>query len=311
MTRSVWGKLLNALIVVWVVVTLVFIITRVIGDPASVQLPPTSTAEQRYAYNEALGYNEPLLLQYVDYVSGVLHGDIGESTLRGENAFTVVFDYLPNTLKLIGMGMLIALIFGTLFGMLCAMWPRAWWSHVLAGIGLLGLSAPSFWVGLMLVILFGVQLGLLPVAGTGGFEYLILPAVTFALPIMGRIMMMVRASMIEELSKPYVMTAKAKGLPLRKIMSVHAMRNALLPLVSLVGWETATGLAGYATSIEVVFNWTGVGFLALHSIENLDFAVVQAVVFVVAILIVLIGIAVDACYRLVDPKQRLQGVGSE
>ena len=170
---------------------------------------------------------------------------------------------------------------------------------------LIGLSIPQFWLGLILIIVFAVQLGWFPTSGTGSFKHLVLPALTMGLPIAGRLTMMVRSSMIDELNTQYVRTCKAKGIPYRRTVGVHALRNAAVPFVTLAGWETIRALAGYAVVVETVFAWPGVGFLALESIERQDLILLQAIVFVIAIMVVLFNIAIDILYKVIDPRIKL------
>lgn len=305
MIRFLIGRIAQGLGVVWGVVTIVFIITRVLGDPARVQLPITATEAQRAAFNEQHGYDRPILVQYADYLWSLLRGDFGTSTLSGEPAMNVALSRLPNTLTLILVAMLIAIVVGVVLGCFAAARPGGVIDRVAQFVAVATVSSPQFWVGLMLAMVFGVYLGVLPVAGTGGIRYVILPAIAVAFPVIGRIIVMVRTAMLEELAQPYILAAESRGVPRVQQVFVHALRNGLLPVISFVGWEFAMGVAGYATSVEVVFNWAGLGRLALESLMSLDFAVVQAIVILASLFVVLAGVAIDLLNYLIDPKLRV------
>ena len=305
MTKFLLGRIAQGIGVVWGVVTIVFLITRVLGDPARVQLPITATEEQRAAFNHQHGYDQPILLQYVGYLGDLLRGDFGTSTLSGEPAMGVALSRLPNTLILIAVAMLIAVVVGVLLGCLSAARPGSHIDRFAQFVAVATVSSPQFWVGLMLAMVFGVFLGILPVAGTGGLRYVILPAIAVAFPIIGRIVVMMRTAMLEELAQPYVLAAESRGVPRMQQVFVHALRNGLLPVISFIGWEFAMGIAGYATSVEVVFNWAGLGRLALESLTSLDFAVVQAIVILASMFVVFAGIIIDLLNFLIDPKLRV------
>lgn len=167
---------------------------------------------------------------------------------------------------------------------------------------LLGLSVPQFWLGLILIIVFGVTLGWLPTAGAGTWKHIVLPAVTLALPAAGRLAMMVRSSMIDELNRQYVKTAKAKGMPATRVVAVHALRNGSIPVLTLFGWELIRALAGYTVVVETVFNWPGLGMTAIHAIVRQDLFLLQTIVLVVAVMVVAVNILIDIAYRAVDPR---------
>jgi peptide/nickel transport system permease protein len=172
-------------------------------------------------------------------------------------------------------------------------------------LSLAGLSIPQFWLALLLILVFAVRIRLFPTAGMGGPEHLVLPMLALALPALGRIAMIVRSSMIDELNQQYVKTADAKGLPRRRIVGVHALRNASIPALTLTGWELIRALAGYSVVVETVFAWPGVGLLANQALDQQDLILLQAIVFVVALMVVLVNVAIDILYKAVDPRIKL------
>ncbi|MEO6885321.1 MAG: ABC transporter permease [Jatrophihabitantaceae bacterium] len=302
MGRYLLQRIGQGLIVIIGVVTVVFIVTRIVGDPAKVMLPITSTNAQRAAFNHQLGLDKPLIVQYANFWNGILHGDFGESYVRKQPALHVALTYLPATLELVFVGMALAFVLSVTIGVVAALRPGRLLDRVVTFFSLIGLSVPQFWLGLLLIILFGVKLGWFPVSGRDGASSIVLPAITLAAPSTGRTAMVVRSSMIDELNKQYVLTAEAKGLSAFRRIGVHTLRNALAPAVTLFGWDLVRALAGFDVVVEVVFGWTGIGHLAYDSILGQDFTQLQAIVIVIAILVVIINIVMDLVYRLIDPR---------
>ncbi|WAX58268.1 ABC transporter permease [Jatrophihabitans cynanchi] len=305
MGRYLVQRIGQGLIVIIGVVTVVFVVTRVVGDPAKVMLPLTSTAAQRKAFDHQLGLDKPLIVQYFDFWKGILHGNFGESYVRKQPALHVALDYLPATLELVFVGMAIAFVLAVTIGVIAALRPGRLLDRAVTFVSLIGLSVPQFWLGLLLIILFGVKLGWFPVSGRDGATAIVLPAITLAAPTTGRTAMVVRSSMIDELNKQYVLTAEAKGLSAWRRIGVHTLRNALAPAVTLFGWDLVRALAGFDVVVEVVFGWTGIGHLAYDSILGQDFTELQAIVILVAILVVIINICMDMVYRLIDPRVKV------
>jgi peptide/nickel transport system permease protein len=284
------------------VVSVVFVVTRIVGDPAKVMLPLTSTAAQRKAFDRQLGLDKPLIVQYGDFWKGILHGNFGESYVRKQPALHVALTYLPATLELVFVAMAFAFVVAVATGVVAALHPGRLLDRAVTFVSLIGLSLPQFWLGLLLIILFGVKLGWFPVSGRDGATAIVLPAIALAAPTIGRTAMVVRSSMIDELNKQYVLTAEAKGLSGFRRIGVHTLRNALAPAVTLFGWDLVRALAGFDVVVEVVFGWTGIGHLAYDSILGQDFTELQAIVILVAILVVIINICMDIVYRLIDPR---------
>jgi peptide/nickel transport system permease protein len=305
MGRYIARRLLQGLLVIFGVTVFVFVVTRLIGDPVKFMLPLSATEEQRDTRRAALGLDQPIIQQFVEFLGDLLRGDLGESTyVRGEPALSVVFDYLPRTLQLVAVGMLIAVVFSIPLGVIASRKPGGTTDRLLTTLSLIGLSMPQFFLGYILLITFTVRLQWFE-TGPGGWKNIVLPAVCLALPAIGRLSMVVRSSMIDELNSQYVKVAKAKGLSHRRILGVHALRNAGIPYVTLLGWEVIRAVAGYTVVVESVFNWPGIGFMATTAIKNQDFFLIQAIVFVVAIMVVLINIAIDVAYKVLDPRVKL------
>jgi len=305
MGRYIARRLLQGLVVIFGVTVFVFVVTRIIGDPVKFMLPLSATEEQRAARRASLGLDEPLLKQFVTFVGDLVQGDLGESTyVRGTPALDVVVDYLPRTLQLVAAGMLIAVVLSIPLGVIASRKPGGTTDRVLTTLSLIGLSMPQFFLGYMLLIFFTVRLQWFE-SGPGGWQNLVLPAICLALPAIGRLSMVVRSSMIDELNTQYVKVARAKGLSQRRILGVHALKNAGIPYVTLLGWEIIRAVAGYTVVVESVFNWPGLGFMATTAIKNQDFYLIQAIVFVVAVMVVIINIVIDIAYKALDPRVKL------
>lgn len=305
MIEFIFRRLLQGLLVVFGVTTIVFVVTRLTGDPVALMLPLSATAEQRAAFSAQIGLDQPLIVQFGRFLGDVLTLDFGQSLWQRRPAIEVVFERLPNTLLLIGAGVGGAILLAIPLGMIAALRPGGLVDRLTVSIGLLGLAMPQFWVGLMAIVVFGVTLRWLPTSGFGTVWHLILPAVTLGLTPLARFMMMVRAAMIEELNKPYVRTARAKGMGLHHILRVHTLRNVLVPFFSISGWEIITALSGYTVVVETVFAWPGLGMTAVQAIQRGDLFLMQAIVFVIAFLIVLISMLIDILSRLADPRIEL------
>jgi peptide/nickel transport system permease protein len=305
MGRYLLGRLGQGLIVVMGVTVVVFVATRMIGDPVNFILPLSASPEQRARLRADLGFDEPIIQQFFSYLNDLLHFDFGTSTkFTNESTMDVVLRFLPKTLELVAAGMLIAFVVSLVLGMLAATRPGKLTDKLLVTLSLAGLSAPQFFLAQLLIILFSVELGWVDI-GPGPWTHLILPAIALALPAIGRLSIVVRSSMIEELNSQYVKAAKAKGIARHRIVAVHALRNAAIPFVTLGGWELIRALAGFTVVVEGVFGINGLGNLAIIAIRERDFFLIQTIVLVVAFMVVVINIAIDVVYKLVDPRVKL------
>ncbi|RDE08879.1 ABC transporter permease [Pelagibacterium lacus] len=295
-------RLWHGLLVVFGVSLTVFVVTRLFGDPVSLMLPLSASAEQRLAFAQQIGLDQPLFVQFLRFLGDLATFDFGQSLWQRRPAIEVVFERLPMTLMLIGAGLGTAIVLSIPLGMIAALRPGGLVDRIIVSTGLLGLSMPQFWVGLLLIMVFAVQLRLLPTSGMGTPMHLILPAVTLALTPLARLTMLVRSSMIDELNQQYVRTVKAKGLPFSHILRVHTLRNILISFLTLTGWELISTLAGYTVVVETVFAWPGLGLTAVQAIQRGDLFLMQAIVFVIALLIVLINIVLDIIFKMIDPR---------
>lgn len=305
MIEFILRRLIQGLVVVFCVTATVFVVTRLFGDPVSLMLPLSASEAQRTAFAAQIGLDQPIGVQFLKFLRDVATLDFGQSLWQRRPAIDVVFERLPNTLLLIGAGLGTAVILSIPLGALAALRPGGIVDRLTMSAGLVGLAMPQFWVGLVFIMVFAVQLKWLPTSGMGSPAHLVLPTLTLALTPLARFTMMVRAAMIEELNQPYVKTARAKGLPMANILRVHTLRNVMVPFMTLSGWELITALSGYTVVVETVFAWPGLGLTAVQAIQRGDLFLMQAIVFVVAFLIVLIGITLDILSKRVDPRIEL------
>jgi peptide/nickel transport system permease protein len=305
MGRFILRRLFQGFLVVLGVSLVVFVAMRVFGDPAKVMLPLSATAEQRAEFEHLIGLDRPLPEQFVTFLGDLVTLDFGESLWQRRPAMEVVFERLPNTLMLIAAGLGFAILLALPLGAIAALRPGGIIDRVTVIGGLVGLSTPQFWLGLLLIMFFAVNLGWLPTSGYGGLSHLILPALTLALPSLARMVLLVRSQVIDELNQQYVKTARAKGLRFHQVLFSHALRNTLIPFVTLAGWEVISALAGYTVVVESVFAWPGLGLTAIQAIQRNDLFLLQAIVFTVAIAIVLVNIMLDVVYKFIDPRIKL------
>lgn len=306
MGRYIARRLAQGILVIFGVTVFVFVVTRMVGDPVKFMLPLSATEEEREARREALGLNEPIPVQFWHFLRDLVKLDLGESTyVRNTPALDVVFDYLPRTLQLVGLGMVFAVILSIPLGVIAARKPGGPLDRLLTTLSLIGLSMPQFFLGYVLLIGFTVKFQWFDTGAGPWQKNLILPAICMALPAIGRLAMVVRSAMIDELNTQYVKVAKAKGLTRKRILGVHALRNAGIPYVTLLGWEVIRAIAGYTVVVESVFNWPGLGFMASTAIREQDFFLIQAIVFVVAVMVVIINISIDVAYKALDPRVKL------
>jgi ABC-type dipeptide/oligopeptide/nickel transport system permease component len=283
----------------------VFFILHLTGDPALVLLPPDASAEAIQRFREAMGFNDPFLVQYGRFLAGALRGDFGQSVRHGEPAFALVLERMPATFELSGAALVVALCLAVPAGIVSAVRRNTIIDYVSTVTALLGQSMPTFWLGIMLILVFSVWLNLLPSSGRGSIEHLIMPAVTLGLFTTARIMRLTRSGMLEVLNQDYIRTARAKGVSGPPVIWKHALKNAAIPIVTIVGIELGTLLGG-AVITETIFAWPGVGRLSVQAIYNRDYPVVQAAVFLLASTFVLVNLVVDVVYTYLDPRIRLR-----
>lgn len=308
MGRYLLKRLSQAVLVVVSVMVVVFVVTRLIGDPVAVMLPLEATEENRAILEAQLGLDRPILVQLGDYIADAVQLDLGDSLWQRRPAINIVMERLPPTIILVAAGFALGVLLGVVIGVISGMRPGGWVDRGAVTLGLLGVSLPQFWIGLVFIVFFSVGLGWFPTSGSGGIEYLVLPAFVLALPIVGRIALVTRSSMIDELNAQHVKDATARGVSRARIVIVHAFKGAGIATITIAGWELIGALAGGAVVVETVYAWPGIGFTAMQAIERHDIILVQAVVFVVAIMVVTINIIVDVTYTMLDPRVKFDRV---
>ena len=298
-------RVAQSLLVLFGISFVVFAILHLTGDPSLVLLPPDATPEDVIKLREAMGFNDPFFVQYARFLKGALAGDFGQSIRHGEPAFQLVVDRLPATFELAGAGLAIAIVLAIPAGIVSAVRRNTVIDYVSTVMALLGQSMPTFWLGIMLILLFSVQFHWLPSSGRGTLQHLILPAITLGLFTTARITRLTRSGMLEVLDQDYIRTARAKGVGDPPIVWKHALKNAAIPIVTIVGIELGTLLGGSVIT-ETIFAWPGVGRLSVQAIYNRDYPVVQAAVFLLASTFVLVNLVVDVLYTYLDPRIRLR-----
>lgn len=307
-------RVLNSIILLFVTISFVFFAGRMIGDPALNMLGPGATPAALEKLRIVAGLNDPLWQQYLNYIGGLLIGDFGVSyrfgfsvlpalDLKelGQPVINIVLERLPATFFLAGSALAVAVPLGILMGVTAAVHPRSTADRIVTALSLAGVSVVQFWLGLMLIVLFSVQLGWLPTGGYGGFHHVILPALTLAARPIGRIAQVTRSAMMDELAKPYIVTARAKGVQNHRIVYHHALRNAAIPIITMIGDETSALLTG-AILVEKIFAWPGVGLLIIDSLSRSDLPLIQASIAIVAALVIIVNLLVDFSYRYFKPE---------
>jgi ABC-type dipeptide/oligopeptide/nickel transport system permease component len=287
------------------ILVVVFFILHLTGDPVRLMLPPQASEEDYVAMKKALGMDKPLGEQFVHYMLGALHGDFGKSLrFRGQSAMELVTERFPATVQLALAALAISVALSLPLGVIAAVRRHSLWDNLAMTLALVGQAMPNFWLALLFISVFAVKLRWLPSSGRSGPDSLILPALTLALFMVARTTRLVRSSLLEVMGEDYIRTARGKGLAEVAVILRHALRNAALPVVTIIGLDLGT-LMGGAVVTETVFAWPGIGFLAVGSIYVRDFPVVQAVVFFTALFFVVINLAVDLLYSVLDPRIRV------
>ena len=297
-------RLLQSIVVVWGVSVLVFVLLRLApGDPATMLLSDTASPEQIAEARAKWGLDKPIAVQYLVFISRAAHGDLGDSLFFQEPAVQVLLERMPATLQLSAAALLFSLGVAIPVGMLSALKRDSVWDYLGTGMAMLGQAIPPDRLGIMLILVFAVSLGWFPTSGRGGLDHLVLPAITLGSVLMALVTRLVRSGMLDVLSEDYVRTARAKGLPERVIIVRHAMRNILIPLVTVVGLQLGA-LFGGAVITESIFAWPGVGRLALQAIYARDYPLVQASVLFISVVYVFLNLAIDLLYVYLDPRIR-------
>jgi ABC-type dipeptide/oligopeptide/nickel transport system permease component len=296
-------RLWQSSLVIFGVSVVVFLILHLTGDPAALLLPPDATAEDIAKFRHDMGFDDPVAVQYVRFLKGAVRGDFGQSIRHGEPAMGLVVERLPATFELAGAGLLIALGLAIPAGIVSAVRRNTSVDYISTVVALLGQAMPTFWLGIMLILVFSVRLNWLPSSGRGDVEHLILPAITLGLFTTARITRLTRSGMLEVLGQDYIRTARAKGVGEPPVVWKHALKNASIPIVTIVGIELGTLLGGSVIT-ETIFAWPGVGRLSVQAIFNRDYPVVQSAVFLLASTFVIVNFLVDVVYTYLDPRIR-------
>jgi len=289
---------------VWGVASLVFVVLHLSGDPTLLMVPQGSPLSAIVRLRHELGFDRPLPVQYGAFVWRLVHGDLGDSLWQGRPAMTVIAERLPATATLAGAALAVSLTVGLGVGVPAALWRGGWVDRTAMTLALLGQAMPAFWLGLLLIMLFGVRLHWLPPSGMGGWRHLLLPALTLGSLPTATFARMARAAVLEETGKDYVRTARAKGAPPSRVIAAHLLRNAAIPIITVVALEIANLLGG-AVITESVFAWPGLGRLVLDAIAARDYALVQAAVLVGSVVFVSASLVADLLYGLADPRIHL------
>lgn len=303
MIRILAGKLGQALLASFGVLTIVFFIMRLSGDPTLLLVPEGASLEQINQLRHQLGFDRPLSLQYLAYLGELLRFDLGESLVQRAPVWGIVSERIPYTVALACGSLLVAIGLGIPAGIVMAVARGSVLERLLAGFVLAGQSLPTFWSGILLILLFGVTLGWLPTSGADGLAALVMPSIALGAVAMSTFARMTRISMLDELSRDYVTAARARGLSRGQAVLRHVLRNAAVPVVTIAALEIGNLLAG-AVIVETVFAWPGIGQLAIQSIQSRDFLVVQAVVLFVSLVYVFTNLLADLVYTAIDPRIR-------
>ncbi len=296
-------RLVQGVITAFLVFTVVFFIMRLSGDPTMLFLPPEATQADMDRFRHEMGWDRPLVVQYVRYLGDVVRGDFGDSLTYGGSALEIVLERLPATLELTALAFILTMIIAIPAGLIAAVKPNAILSQMVMILALVGQAMPGFWLGVMMILLFSVALGVLPTGGRGGVANLVMPAVVLGSWGAAKITRLTRAGMFEVLGDDYIRTARGKGVPERVVLFGHALKNALLPVLSALGLTVGAMLGG-AIITETVFAWPGVGRLIVQSVLKRDFPVVQVATILLSAIFVVSNLTVDVLYTVVDPRIR-------
>ncbi|MDH5161993.1 ABC transporter permease [Heyndrickxia sp. FSL K6-6286] len=301
MKKYLVKRLLQIIPVLFIITFVVFVLVYLAGDPVALMLPEDASEADREALRTALGLNEPFLYQYFHFIGDLIQGNFGTSFRYHQEALPLVLERLPATFELAAASMLIAIIIAIPLGIFSAQKRNSFVDLFITGGSVLGKAMPSFWLGIMLILMLAVNYQIFPVSGRGTWAHLILPAITLGTGVAAEMTRLVRSSMLDILNQDYIRTAKSKGVSDTLVVYKHAFRNSLIPVVTITSLQV-THLVSGALITETVFSWPGLGQLLVQAVNGRDMAVVQAAVFVIAILVILINLITDLIYRLLDPR---------
>jgi peptide/nickel transport system permease protein len=315
-------KRLSQLVLVMLAVSLiVFILTSVLGNPVYLMVRENATPEEVAAVTAALGLDKPLYVQFFVFIKNALNGNFGQSYMYHLPALMLIVERLPATLDIVIVAMLLTIVIGIPLGVWSGAYPKSKFSKTVMGLSIAGISMPSFWIGMVMIYFFGLYLGILPVSGRGevgkifgistslatadGWSHIILPSLTLALGNVATIIRLTRAGMQENMRQDYVKFARAKGVPVRKVLFGHALKNTLIPVVTVFGLQLGN-LIAFTTITETIYAWPGIGKLLIDAVTSGDRPIIAAYILFVAIMFVVINFVVDLLYVFIDPRIDLQ-----
>jgi len=302
MLFTFFSRLISTLVVVFGVITLVFLLIHLVpGDPVEAMLGESATPTDLEALRHSLGLDQPLFTQWWQYITNLAHGNLGQSLYTREPISDMLLERFPATLELAFFGLLVAVLLALPLGSIAALRKDTVYDHGAMVFSLLGVSIPNFWLGPMLILLFSLTLGWLPVSGRENWLSLILPAITLGTALSAILARMVRSTLLEVLNEDYIRTARAKGLGESGVILHHALRNASLPIITVLGLQLGTLLGG-AVITEIIFSWPGIGQLTIESIQRRDYPVVQACLLLISLSYVLVNTLTDILYAWLDPR---------
>ncbi len=303
MQRYILSSLGQAISVLIGVLILVFFMVRATGDPATLMLAREASPEQVEAFRHQMGFDRPLIVQFADFTAKTLTGNFGNSLHYRLPALPLIVERLPATVQLAVVALIMSLVIGVPLGLIAGSTPGSLWDAIGRTVGLFGQTIPPFWLALLMIIVFAVDLRWLPTSGRDTPQSVLMPAFVLGVGTMGRLVRLTRSSVLEIMGDDYIRTARSKGLPSRVIFFRHALRNAAIPLVSVIGIQFGYMLGG-SVIIENVFAWPGLGRLAIESISNRDFPLVQGIAFFTSVIVIFLNVLTDIAYAFIDPRIR-------
>ena len=305
MARYLLKRVIQIIPVLLILTFIIFCLVYVAGDPVALMLPPEAGEEAKAALREALGLNKPFLEQFFIYLGNLLRGNFGVSYQYNQDALSLVLERMPYSLQLASVSLLASVVIGIVLGIAAAQFRNTPFDLLVNGFAALGQAMPGFWVAIMLILVFAVNLHVLPVSGADSWKSLVLPAATLTLLTSAKIIPLIRSNMIEVMHQDYIRTARSKGLSRGKVIFKHAFKNTLVPVITIIAMQLPT-LIGGALITETIFAWPGLGMLIYRGVANLDMTVVQAGVMAVAVITILANLISDVAYCLIDPTIKYQ-----
>lgn len=301
MKKYIFKRILQIIPVLFLISLFVFGLVHVAGDPVVLMLPEDASIEDQNRLRTALGLDEPFLVQYGNFLGNLIQGDFGKSFKYNQDALPIVLERLPATLQLTLTSMLIATIIAVPMGIWSATKQNTFIDLFASGAAVLGKAMPNFWLGIMLILLLAVTYPIFPVSGRGTLAHLVLPSITLGTSVAAEMTRLIRSSMLETLSQDYIRTARSKGVRDSVVVYKHAFRNTLVPVITITFLQTSA-LVGGALITEAVFSWPGLGQLLVQAVNSRDMAIVQAAIFVIAVMVIVMNLIADIVYRLLDPR---------